>query len=152
MALMEVSDYIALRAEYELGPLSLRALAAKHGLNENTIKYRARTEGWRKEGNTNCSKVAVHKAVQKSANEAVKEVALKFAEKAAGRTGELADIALSKIEDGLKALGPDDTRKLKDLTSAMKDLKDLGFIVVEDNDKGKNDVSVGFVGGEDICT
>ena len=44
-----MANWQAVHNDYRAGALSIRALAAKHGVSEGGIRYRARTEGWQRD-------------------------------------------------------------------------------------------------------
>ncbi len=66
-------DWLAIHAEYLKGDISQRNLADKYGISYNTLKERARREGWAKQRSTTHRK-ATAKAQQKIEDEIADDV------------------------------------------------------------------------------
>jgi hypothetical protein len=85
-------DWIKIRTEYETSNLSQRKVAEKHGVSFNTLKDRAKREGWAK------SKAETH---QKITTKTLQKTVVKIAEREADRNARhisLLDKVLDKAE------------------------------------------------------
>lgn len=111
-------DWKAIKAEYIRGGTSYRKLCDKYGVSFSSLRGIAGKEKW-----TELREQAQHRAdtklVEKVSNEAT------------GKNTKIIDVAdklLDKLNQVLDSMGELNTRSLKDITSALKDLKDIkGF-------------------------
>lgn len=106
-----------IKAEYAAGGISLRELSDKYGVSFSTIQKRSMEEKW---GNLR----------KKSRRRAEEKLVDSLAEKEAKRATDIVDVAdklLGKISEMLEE-GVYNTQNIKNLTSALKDLKEIkGF-------------------------
>lgn len=106
-----------IKAEYAAGGISLRELSDKYGVSFSTIQKRSMEEKW---GNLR----------KKSRRRAEEKLVDSLAEKEAKRAIDIVDVAdklLGKISEMLEE-GVYNTQNIKNLTSALKDLKEIkGF-------------------------
>ena len=110
-------DWKKIRAEYINGGVSYRKLAEKHGVSFNTLKTRAKEEQW--------YDLRQQKDL-KTTTKIVESLSDKDAEKVVDIIG-VADKLLEKISEMLSA-EVTNAQGIKNLTSALKDLKDVkGF-------------------------
>lgn len=132
---MNVDCWNAIKTEYITGEISYRKLAEKWGVPFRTLSYRASEEGWKKERDkyrdtvaTRSLQIVATKASSENANRLLK------LQEAADNMGKV----IAEIFDDSKQFnryivatsdGPEereyrkyDTKAIKDLTGAMKDL------------------------------
>ena len=110
-------DWKRIKAEYIAGGTSYRKLAEKYNVPRTTLERKAKDEKW-----TNLRRQAEGKAEAKI----VDAISDDAAEKAVNII-DVADKLLGKISDLMDAI-PLDTQSMKQLTSALKDLKEIkGF-------------------------
>lgn len=110
-------DWKKIRAEYINGGVSYRKLAEKHGVSFNTLKTRAKEEQW--------YDLRQQKDLM-TTTKIVESLSDKDAEKVVDIIG-VADKLLEKISEMLSA-EVTNAQGIKNLTSALKDLKDVkGF-------------------------
>lgn len=107
-------DWKRIKAEYIAGGTSYRKLADKYGVSRTTLERKAKDEKWgdlrrQKEGMTAAKIVETI-----SDNEARKAVDII----------DVADTLLAKVTDIMETMVVD-TQSFKQLTSALKDLKDI---------------------------
>ena len=108
-------DWKAIKAEYIRGGTSYRKLCSKYGVSFSNLTRKAGKEKWtelrqQSEDKTNT------KLVEKVSNEAT------------GKNTKIIDVAdklLDKLNQVLDSMSELNTRSLKDITSALKDLKDI---------------------------
>ena len=106
-------DWKKIKAEYIAGGTSYRKLADKYGVSFNTLKTRAREEQWyelRQQKDHRTTTKIVESLSDKDAEKAVDII-------------DVADKLLGKIEQLMPVVV--DTQSLKQLTSALKDLKEI---------------------------
>ena len=110
-------DWKRIKAEYIAGGTSYRKLAEKYGVSFNTLKTRAKEEQWYK-----LREQKDHRTTTKI----VESLSDKDAEKAVDII-DVADKLLGKISELMDTMVVD-TQSFKQLTSALKDLKEIkGF-------------------------
>lgn len=110
-------DYKKIKAEYIAGGTSYRKLAEKYGVSFSTLRKVAAKEQWTELRN---------KAGAKADTKLVDVVSDKEASKA-NKIIDVADKLLGKISEMLEE-GVYNTQSIKNLTSALKDLKEIkGF-------------------------
>lgn len=112
-----MDNWKRIKAEYAAGGISLRELSDKYGVSFSTIQKRSMEEKW---GNLR----------KKSRRRAEEKLVDSLAEKEAKRATDIVDVAdklLGKISEMLEE-GVYNTQNIKNLTSALKDLKEIkGF-------------------------
>ena len=110
-------DFKRIKAEYIAGAKSLRELAVKYKASESTLRKVAAKEQWKELRNKTRTKMD-------------EKISDSISEKEAGKTVniiEVADKLLAKITEFVDDI-PLSTRSMKELTSALKDLKEIkGF-------------------------
>lgn len=130
-------DWNAIRAEYIGGGISQRKLAEKYGVSNSTLAGIAAREGWKKLRDETASKV-LEKSVQKQANWKAKNAEMKERirykllkkleseiDKLPKNTGSQTIRTVTKgTAQGGKKEEETTIYKLKDLTSAFRDLTD----------------------------
>ena len=107
-------DWKKIKAEYIAGGTSYRKLAEKHGVSFNTLKTHAVEEQW-------------HKLRQQKDKKATTKIVETLSDKDADRAVDIIDVAdklLLKLSDLMDNMVID-TQSFKQLTSALKDLKDI---------------------------
>lgn len=107
-------DWKQIKAEYIAGGTSYRKLCAKYGVSRTTLEKKARDEKW-----TDLRRQAQGKAEAKI----IDAVSDKEARKA-NKIIDVADKLLDKISELMEDMVVD-TQSLKQLTSALKDLKEI---------------------------
>ena len=107
-------DWKQIKAEYIAGGTSYRKLCAKYGVSRTTLEKKARDEKW-----TDLRRQAQGKAEAKI----IDAVSDKEARKA-NKIIDVADKLLDKIAELMEDMVVD-TQSLKQLTSALKDLKEI---------------------------
>ena len=107
-------DWKRIKAEYIAGGTSYRKLAEKYGVSFNTLKTRAREEQWYELRQQKDHRTTTKIVETLSDNDAKKAVDII----------DVADKLLDKIEELADTLVVD-TQSLKQLTSALKDLKEI---------------------------
>lgn len=103
-----------IKNEYIAGEATLRELATKYEVSFSTIQKKSSEEGWRK---------LRKKKRRKVEEKIIDSVSSKEAEKAVNII-DVADKLLAKIGEMMDTIVVD-TQSLKQLTSALKDLKDI---------------------------
>ena len=152
-----MADWQAIKTEYITTDTSYRKLAQKHGVGYQAICHKSREEGWiamRGQHKNNTTIKTLEKISQQEANRAAK-------------IHSVADKLLMKIEAMVDAERPLDTKGIRALTAAVKDLKEIQSVRSEldkreqearianlrkqaDKDEDKTDeIEVVFVGGEE---
>ena len=108
-------DWKRIKAEYIAGGTSYRKLAEKYGVSFTTLTRTAQRENW----------VGLRQqAEDKVTTEIVDEVTKDAVKKAVNIT-DVADKLLEQIEDLLTTSPITSTQSLKNITSALKDLKEI---------------------------
>lgn len=152
-----MADWQAIKTEYITTDTSYRKLAQKHGVSYQTICHRSKEEGWIAERehhkNTTFTKT-LEKISQQEANRAAK-------------IHSVADKLLLKIEAMVESGQPLDTKGIRALTAAVKDLKEIQNVRTDldrqeqearianlnrqvDKDEDKTEeIEVVFMGGEE---
>ena len=110
-------DWKKIKKEYIAGGISYRKLAEKHGVSFNTLEKVARREGW-------CE--LRRQADEKAATKAVEAVSTRNA-----KLDKAVDLALEAACKYLSAPGQLRAVDLKDVTTALKNLRDLKGIKSE---------------------
>ena len=110
-----MADWQAIKTEYITTDTSYRKLAQKYGVNYQAICHRSKDEGWIEQReqykNTTITKT-LEKISQQEANRAAK-------------IHSVADKLLLKIEAMVDSEEPMDTKSIRALTAAVKDLKEI---------------------------
>lgn len=110
-----MADWQAIKTEYITTDTSYRKLAQKYGINVTTIAKTASAEGWveqRKQYANETQAKTLEKISQQEANRAAK-------------IHSVADKLLLKIEAMVESGRPLDTKGIRALTAAVKDLKEI---------------------------
>ena len=152
-----MADWQAIKTEYITTDTSYRKLAQKHGVGYQAICHKSREEGWiamREQHKNNTTTKTLEQISQQEANRAAK-------------IHSVADKLLNKIEAMVDSERPLDTKGIRALTAAVKDLKEIQSVRSEldkreqearianlqkqaDKDEDKTDeIEVVFVGGEE---
>ncbi len=108
-------DWEKLKAEYIAGGTSYRKLAEKYGVSFNTLSGVAIREEWAK-----LKKQAQNKSTTKMVNAIANDMA-----KNAVKINDVADKLLDKIVMLLEECEGIDSQSIKQLTSSLKDIKDI---------------------------
>ena len=109
-----------LRVEYISSDISIRGLAREYGLAPNSLWKRARAEQW-SEQREQCNAKVVQKTVDSIAEDKADECARAF---------RVANKVMCKIEEYVDKIDLEDEyamKNLKTITSAIKDLKEIGL-------------------------
>ncbi len=110
-----MADWQAIKTEYITTDTSYRKLAQKHGVSYQAICHRSKDEGWIAEREQHKNKTftkTLEKISQQEANRAAK-------------IHSVAGKLLLKIEALVESGGPLDTKGIRALTAAVKDLKEI---------------------------
>ena len=110
-----MADWQAIKTEYITTDTSYRKLAQKYGVNVTNIAKKASAENWveqRKQYVTKKQSKTLEKISQQEANRAAK-------------IHSVADKLLLKIEAMVESEEPLDTKGIRALTAAVKDLKEI---------------------------
>ena len=111
-------DWKAIKAEYIRGGTSYRKLCDKYGVSFSNLTRRAGKEKWTE-------------LRQQSEDKSNTKLVEKVSDETSGKNTKIIDVAdklLDKLNQVLDSMGELNTRSLKDITSALKDLKDIkGF-------------------------
>ena len=110
-----MADWKAIKTEYITTDTSYRKLAQKYGVNYQAICHRSKDEGWieqREQYKNKTFTKTVEKISQQEANRAAK-------------IHSVADKLLLKIEAMVDSEEPLDTKGIRALTAAVKDLKEI---------------------------
>ena len=110
-----MADWQAIKTEYITTDTSYRKLAQKYGVNVTNIAKKASAENWveqRKQYATKMQSKTLEKISQQEANRAAK-------------IHSVADKLLLKIEAMVESEEPLDTKGIRALTAAVKDLKEI---------------------------
>ena len=113
-----MADWQAIKTEYITTDTSYRKLAQKYGVNVTNIAKKASAEGWveqRKQYANETQSKTIEKISQQEANRAAK-------------IHTVADKLLNKIEAMVDGGKPLDTKAIRALTAAVKDLKEIQSI------------------------
>jgi hypothetical protein len=107
-------DWELIKAEYIAGSMGYRKLAKDKGVSFNTLKDRAVNEGWyeQRQQYRNTTTTEIVKAKRKKTVKKAVDI------------DDVADKLLSKISELMDTMVVD-TQSFKQLTSALKDLKDI---------------------------
>ena len=108
-------DWSKIRAEYIEGGISYRKLAEKYGVPFSNLKRLAKKEGW-----VSLRSQSEHKATTKVVSDIGKRKGSH-----SSNVFKVADKLLQKIEDMVETMPVLDTQSVKQLTSALKDLRDI---------------------------
>ena len=109
-----------LRVEYISSDISLRGLGRKYGLSPNSIWKRAKDERWN-EQREQCQAKVVQKTVDSISEDKADECTRAF---------RVASKVMEKIEEYIDKVDLEDEyamKNLKTITSAIKDLKEIGL-------------------------
>jgi ribosomal protein S15P/S13E len=109
-----------LRIEYVSSDVSIRGLEKKHGISYSMIRTRCQNEKWLEQRDA-FKREAFSRSVEKVAEHQSEECSRAF---------RLASKVMSKLEETIDQINPADeaaTRNLKNITSAIKDLKEIGI-------------------------
>ena len=110
-----MADWQAIKTEYITTDTSYRKLAQKYGVNYQAICHRSKDEGWieqREQYKNKTISKTIEKISQQEANRAAK-------------IHSVADKLLLKIERIVDSDKPLDTKGIRALTAAVKDLKEI---------------------------
>lgn len=110
-----MADWAAIKTEYITTDTSYRKLAQKYGVNHTNVAKKAKAENWveqRKQFATKQQAKTLEKISQQEANRAAK-------------IHSVADKLLMKIEAMADSSRPMNSKDLRALTAAIKDLKDI---------------------------
>ena len=110
-----MADWQAIKTEYITTDTSYRKLAQKYGVNYQAICHRSKDEGWieqREQYKNKTISKTIEKISQQEANRAAK-------------IHSVADKLLLKIERMVDSDKPLDTKGIRALTAAVKDLKEI---------------------------
>lgn len=110
-----MADWQAIKTEYITTDTSYRKLAQKYGVNVTNIAKKASAEGWveqRKQYANDTQAKTIAKISRQEANRAAK-------------IHSVADKLLAKIEAMVESERPLDTKGIRALTAAVKDLKEI---------------------------
>ena len=110
-----MADWQAIKTEYITTETSYRKLAQKYGVNYQAICHRSKDEGWieqREQYKNKTISKTIEKISQQEANRAA-------------RIHSVADKLLNKIEKIVDSERPLDTKGIRALTAAVKDLKEI---------------------------
>ena len=110
-----MADWQAIKTEYITTDTSYRKLAQKYGVNYQAICHRSKDEGWieqREQYRNSTITKTLEKISQQEANRAA-------------RIHSVADKLLNKIEAMVDSNRPLDTKGIRALTAAVKDLKEI---------------------------
>ena len=110
-----MADWQAIKTEYITTDTSYRKLAQKHGVNYQAICHRSKDEGW----------IAQREQYR---NDTITKTLDKISQQEADRAAKIhsvADKLLLKIEAMVDAERPLDTKGIRALTAAVKDLKEI---------------------------
>lgn len=116
-----MADWQAIKTEYITTDTSYRKLAQKYGVTYSVIGAKARDEGWveqREQYRNKTITKTVEKISQQEANRAA-------------RIHSVADKLLNKIEAMVESGRPLDTKGIRALTAAVKDLKEIQAVKSE---------------------
>ena len=108
-------DWQAIKTEYITTDTSYRKLSQKYGIGYQAICHKSREEGWiamREQHKNNTTTETLKKISQQEANRAA-------------RIHTVADKLLNKIEAMVDSGRPLDTKGVRALTAAVKDLKEI---------------------------
>lgn len=121
-------DWNKLKAEYIAGGTSYRKLADKYGIPFSNLKNTAVKEGWVK-----LREQAKNKADSKMVNSVAKDIS-----KNAVKINDVADKLLDKIVLLLDEFEGLDSQSIKQLTSSLKDIKEIKGVKSEIDLKEQN--------------
>lgn len=107
----------SIRKEYLTTNISLRGLEKKYGVSFSSIRTRCEKERWTEQRKTVITKTA-QKSLDLIADHQAKETSKAFM---------VANKLLDKIERSVDAVEDGDTGAIKQLTGAIKDLKEIGI-------------------------
>ena len=110
-----MADWQAIKTEYITTDTSYRKLAQKYGVSYQAICHRSKDEGWIEQREQHMNKTftkTLDKISQQEANRAA-------------RIHSVADKLLNKIEKLVDSEEPMDTKGIRALTAAVKDLKEI---------------------------
>ena len=110
-----MADWQAIKTEYITTNTSYRKLAQKYGVSYQAICHRSKEEGW----------IALR---EQHLNDTVSKTVDKISKQKANRAAKIhsvADKLLNKIEAMVDGEKPLDTKAIRALTAAVKDLKEI---------------------------
>ena len=110
-----MADWQAIKTEYITTDTSYRKLAQKYGVGYQAICHKSKEEGWiteREQYKNKTISKTIEKISQQEANRAA-------------RIHSVADKLLNKIEAMVDSEEPMDTKGIRALTAAVKDLKEI---------------------------
>lgn len=123
-------DWESLKNEYATTSISMRALADKYGINQNQLLSRAKRGKW-SEARTHARHAVYTDTIRKVASDQANRIS---------RMMSVADKIMDAIEKATE--GDVDTQALKQLTGALKDIRDIQGIELhtEDTEAGESGV------------
>ena len=110
-----------IKTEYITTDISMRGIQKKYGIPFNRIKTKVDNDGWNAD-REKCRARINQKSIDLLADHKAEEVTKAF---------RIADRALEKLSECIEQIDATDvdaTRKLKNITSAIKDLKEIGIV------------------------
>lgn len=108
-----------IKAEYITTDISIRGIEKKYGIPYTRLRNRVDTEGWKQEKDECRTKIA-KKSIDLMIDQKAEEVTRAF---------RIASKVMDKLEECVEAIDPqhiDAMKNLKSITSAIKDLKEIG--------------------------
>ena len=120
-----MADWQAIKTEYITTDTSYRKLSQKYGIGYQAICHRSKEEGWiamREQHKNNTTTKTLEKISQQEVNRAAK-------------IHSVADKLLLKIEAMVESGQPLDTKGIRALTAAVKDLKEIQGVRSDLDDK-----------------
>lgn len=114
-------DWKAIKLEYITTDTSYSKLSAKHKVSRSAIAKKAGQEGWVEEK-------------ERHYNDSVTKTVAIFEKKQSERATKIINIAnklLSKVEESVEMLDPNDRQGFRQLTAALKDIKEIQMVKSE---------------------
>lgn len=114
----------------------MRSLARKYNIAVSSISKKADKEGW-----------DIQKQdITRKAGESIEQRAIECRASNQDKANDIVNSLMDKLKEAVRVVDKKDVRKMRDLVSSMKDLKELG---VFDTGKADKEVVIRIEGGED---
>lgn len=133
---IDPEKYNLIKKDYISSKISLRQLADKYNEPVSTVRKVAHREGW----------MTLRIDVESECNQNIKEQVVDIQTKNADKAFRICEKLLDKIEASVDIAKPGDCTALKQITTSLKDLKELG---VFGGDSKSNEITIKFDDGVD---
>lgn len=129
------TEWDTIKKEYCTSKISMHNLAKKYGVAVSTISRRAKLEQWNR----------ITEQIEKEAEQKLIASVAETRASNADKAQRILDKLMDKLDASIEVVKDGDVQSLKQLVSAMKDLKDMAVYDINTNDK---EITVTFASKE----